>query len=129
MRKLLSTIGAAACAAVLLGCSNGEPPGAPTPSPPAAGEDGPSEPADPAGEGFDRDAARAEAEALLGRPEAEIVESRELRIVRRGDERFAVTMDLRPGRKNVELDEDGDGRYVVTRVVVETPDGDNLAAE
>lgn len=80
---------------------------------------------------FDRDAARAEAEAVLGTPEDELEEAPDRRIVRRGDEEFAVTMDLRPGRENLELDDDGTGTYVVTRIVVETPQGgdDNLVVE
>jgi hypothetical protein len=80
---------------------------------------------------FDRDAASAEAEALLGTPEDELEESPDRRIVRRGDEEFIVTMDLRPGRQNLELDDDGAGTYVVTRIVVETPEGgdDNLVIE
>jgi hypothetical protein len=72
---------------------------------------------------FDRERARAEAKALLGRAESELQPGPNLRIVRRGDELFPVTMDLRPGRLNVELDDDGSGQYVVTRVVVEVPEG------
>jgi hypothetical protein len=80
---------------------------------------------------FDRDAASAEAEALLGTPEDELEETPDRRIVRRGDEEFIVTMDLRPGRQNLELDDDGAGTYVVTRIVVETPEGgdDNLVID
>jgi hypothetical protein len=82
-------------------------------------------------EDFDRDAAKAEAEALLGTPEDELEEAPDRRIVRRGDEEFIVTMDLRPGRQNLELDDDSTGTYVVTRIVVETPEGgdDNLVIE
>jgi hypothetical protein len=98
-------------------------------------DDAAGEPDDAAGQdgadGFDRDAARAEAEALLGTRESEVEETADRRIVRRGDEQFIVTMDLRPGRQNLELDEDDSGTYVVTRVVVETPEGgdDNLVIE
>jgi hypothetical protein len=82
-------------------------------------------------EDFDRETARAEAEALLGTPEDDIEETPDRRIVRRGDEEFIVTMDLRPGRQNLELDDDGTGTHVVTRIVVETPEGgdDNLVIE
>jgi hypothetical protein len=40
-------------------------------------------------------------------------------------------MDLRPGRQNLELDDDSTGTYVVTRIVVETPEGgdDDLVIE
>src|SRR5690606_13181913 len=102
-----------------------EPPGSSEPTAPAASEPQPSSPFDD----LDADAVRAEAQALIGLPEAELEQSGSLRIVRRGDERLPATMDLRPGRKNVELDEDDDGRLVVTRVVVETPNGDNLVVE
>ncbi len=74
-------------------------------------------------EDFDHAEARKAAEALLGIAEGDFEESPERRVVRRGDEEFAVTMDLRPGRQNVELDDDGSGTYVITRVTVETPDG------
>ena len=71
---------------------------------------------------FQLDIIRAEAETLLGMNENELEPSRMLRIARRGDERFPGTMDLVPGRMSVELD-DHAGAYLVTRVVVETPDG------
>lgn len=87
---------------------------------PAAGTD-PDEPG--AGSGFDHDAATERARALLGTPEEELDDDPELRVVRRGDEEFPGTMDLRPGRSNLELDE-VDGAMVVTRVVVEVPDGE-----
>jgi predicted nucleic acid-binding Zn-ribbon protein len=78
---------------------------------------------------FDRDAVEAEARALLGRAEDEITEDEMTRIMRRGEEEFAGTMDLRPGRMNLELDDDGSGTYVVSRVVVEVPDGDSIVVE
>src|SRR5690606_15253970 len=71
---------------------------------------------------FQLDVVRAEAEGLLGKSESELELSRMLRIVRRGEDRLPTTMDLRPGRLNVELDNHA-GNFVVTRVVVETPDG------
>lgn len=92
----------------------------------------PAEPAPPPeelGEDFDRDAARANAQTLIGLPEDAFEEAPMRRIVRRGDEHFTVTMDLRPGRQNVELDDDGTGTYVVTKVVIETMDGDHIEVE
>ena len=69
------------------------------------------------------------AESLLGRSEDAVEESATVRIMRRGDEQLLGTMDLRPGRLNLELDE-VDGEYRVTRVVVEVPDGeDELVVE
>jgi hypothetical protein len=122
-RPLLTTCTAAALLLTACGTPevpDGEPAGQPAE---AAGQDGVDD--------FDRDAARAEAEALLGTPEDEFEETPDRRIVRRGDEEFIVTMDLRPGRQNLELDDEGTGTYVVTRVVVETPEGgdDNLVIE
>jgi hypothetical protein len=94
---------------------------------PQPGEDsGTVEGEDPLAE-FQLDVVRAEAEALLGMNEDDLEPSQMLRIVRRGEERLAATMDLRPGRMNVELD-DHAGAYVVTRVLVETPDG-NVVVE
>lgn len=73
--------------------------------------------------GFDADRSLAQAEAYLGVAEADVEETVMVRILRRGDEQLAGTMDLRPGRLNLELDEDSEGTYRVTRVVVETDDG------
>lgn len=81
----------------------------------------PTEPDD----AFDREAAEARARELLGLPESEVEEGPMQRVVRRGEEDFMVTMDLQPGRMNLELDDDGTGTYVVTRVTVETPDGED----
>lgn len=78
---------------------------------------------------FDRDEARERAEGYLGVAEDDIEEGEMVRIIRRGDEDYMVTMDLRPGRMNLELDDDGSGTYVVTRITVETPDGDDLVVE
>lgn len=86
----------------------------------------PTEPDD----AFDREAAEARAREFLGLPESEVEEGPMQRIVRRGEEEFRVTMDLQPGRMNLELDDDGTGTYVVTRVTVETPeDEDPLVVE
>lgn len=94
--------------------------------PPAdsAGDAGATDGEDPLAE-FELDIVRAEAETLLGMNERDLEPNRMLRIVRRGEERFPATMDLRPGRMNVELDEHA-GAYVVTRVVVETPEGSEV---
>jgi hypothetical protein len=102
----------------------GTPPGdEPAPEAPEPGE---GEAIDPA---VDREAAEAAARALLGRSEDEIDEGPDTRILRRGDEELMGTMDLRPGRRNLELDDDGTGTYVVTRVVVEVADGEPLVVE
>ena len=66
-------------------------------------------------------AAIRRAASLLGMYEADVPD--DVRIARRGDEDFALTMDVVPGRLNVELDADDDGEYVVTAVSVETEDG------
>ena len=125
---------------LLVGCGASdddvERPSADAPLLPDDGSDGapdqPPEPEDNGDMGFDdtdRDEREAAAQSLLGAPEAEVDESAEVRIVRRGDEESPVTMDLRPGRLSVELDE-VDGTFRVTRVVVEVPDGqDPLVVE
>jgi hypothetical protein len=110
---------------VLLLAACGEPDTPPLEEDPDLGAPG----AEPGFEDFDRDTARAEAEALLGTPEHDVAEGPLVRIVRRGDEEYIVTMDLRPGRMNLELDDDGTGTYVVTRIVVEDPDDDPLVVE
>jgi catechol 2,3-dioxygenase-like lactoylglutathione lyase family enzyme len=123
-------------ALLLLACGGlDEPAGSPDPADETPGQEAAErieapevpeepEPGDDPFANFDRDEARSQAESHLGITEDDIEESPMVRIVRRGDEDFAVTMDLRPGRLNLELDDDGSGTYVVTRVVVETPDGE-----
>jgi hypothetical protein len=100
------------------------------------GDDGADEPQPPPTEDvdedadFDREQSEAAARALLGLPEDEVVEDADTRIVRRGEEEFPATMDLRPGRQNVELDDDGSGTFVVTRVIVEAPaDQESIVVE
>lgn len=78
--------------------------------------------------GEDPDGAEASARELLGLSEDELEEDADTRVVRRGDEDLPGTMDLRPGRRNVELDDDGSGTYVVTRVVIESSE-DELVVE
>ena len=124
-----SLVAGSVLALLLLGCGGTlEPSASPDPAEeqeareaPAAPE-APEETDDPFAD-FDRDGSRELAESYLDVPEDEIAESGMVRVVRRGDEDFMVTMDLRPGRLNLELDDDGSGTYVVTRVKVETPDG------
>lgn len=113
-------------AGVLTACGNAD--SAPAPPP---------EPADPQvpdeAQGFDPDLSPAQARSFLGVSEAEveaaIADTVMVRIMRRGDEQFAGTMDLRPGRLNLELDPDEDGTYRVSRVVIETEDGSDLVIE
>lgn len=90
------------------------------------GADGPDDGADGpddggSGDGFDRDTLTEQAEALLGLSEQDVQYNWFTRIVRRGNEHSDLEMDIRPGRKNVEVDEVG-GTMIVTRVVVEAPD-------
>ena len=80
-------------------------------------------------DGFDRERSRELAEGYLGVAEEDVEETVMVRILRRGDEQFAGTMDIRPGRFNLELDPDEDGVYRVTRVVVETEEGEDLVVE
>lgn len=74
---------------------------------------------------FDRSAVEQQARDLLGLAEEEVEVGPLTRIVRRGQEDLAATMDRVPGRMDVELDEDGAGGFVVTRVVVEVPDDED----
>lgn len=66
-------------------------------------------------------AATRRAASLLGAGETDLPD--DVRVARRGDEEFALTMDLVPGRLTVELDEGEGGDFVVTAVSVETEDG------
>lgn len=72
---------------------------------------------------FDVDAARRDAESLLGATEEDLEVWGDVRIERKGDEEFMLTMDLQPGRKTVQLDEDADGVFRVTTVTLELEDG------
>ena len=113
-------------AVLLVGCGeidDGEPGAEPAPDAPEA----PEEPEE--ADGFDRERSRELAEGYLGVAEEDVEETVMVRILRRGDEQFAGTMDLRPGRFNLELDPDDEGVYRVTRVVVETEDGEDLVVE
>jgi hypothetical protein len=73
--------------------------------------------------GFDLAAAQRDAESLLGATEEDLEIWGDVRIERKGDEEFMLTMDLMPGRKTVQLDEDADGVYRVTSVTLELEDG------
>jgi len=79
--------------------------------------------------GFDLDAARRDAESLIGATEEDLEIWGDVRIGRKGDEGYSMTMDLMPGRKTVELDEDAEGVYRVTLVTLELPDGDTETFE
>lgn len=139
MRILATSLTVLLAAATLVACGETSPtddeppaeqPGDDVPDP-DDGDDGAGDepgPDDGFGDDFDRDVAEREAGALLGLTESEVPEDPETRIVRRGDEDLPGTMDLRPGRRNVELDEI-DGTMTVTRVVVEVPDGDPIVVE
>ncbi len=72
---------------------------------------------------FPEEAIRAGARDLLGRSEADFTTNATLRIGRRGSESFALTEDYVLGRYTVELDDDGTGTYVVTKVIVEMEGG------
>lgn len=94
------------------------------------GEDAGSVPPPPdADEPFDPEASRELAARWLGVAEEDVEETVMLRIARRGEESFPATMDLRPGRFNVELDEDEDGVYRVTRIIVESDQGESIVVE
>ena len=111
-------------AGVLAACGDGDPTPAPDPVAPQVPDDE---------QGFDPEASPAQARSFLGVSEDDvevaIADTTMVRIMRRGDEQFAGTMDLRPGRLNLELDPDEDGTYRVSRVVVETEDGADLVIE
>lgn len=67
------------------------------------------------------DSLRTEAQALLGTPEGEL--PAEVRVGRRGREQMMLTEDYVVGRMTVELDDAGDGTWVVAVVTVELGDG------
>lgn len=64
---------------------------------------------------------RQTARDLLGLAEDELPQ--DVRVGRRGDEQMALTEDYRIGRMTVELDEDDEGAFRVTLVVLELEDG------
>jgi len=78
---------------------------------------------------FDPERSRELAEGYLGVAEENIEETPLVRIVRRGDEQLPVTMDLREGRLNLELDAADDDVFRVTRVMVETAEGEDIVVE
>jgi hypothetical protein len=86
-------------------------------------------PPPPEDEPFDAEASRELAERWIGVAEEDLEETVMFRLARRGEEFFPGTMDLRPGRFNVELDEDDQGVYRVTRIVIETEEGESLVVE
>lgn len=76
----------------------------------------------PVGE-VDAEMARRDAESLLGATEQDLESWGDVRIERKGEEEYMLTMDLQPGRKTVQLDEDADGVFRVTTVTLELEDG------
>lgn len=64
---------------------------------------------------------RARAQQLLGLPESQL--PADVRVGRRGEEHMMLTEDYVIGRRTVELDDQGDGTYLVTAVVVELEGG------
>ena len=87
------------------------------PGEPAPGDD-PGAPGEE--DDFPLDEAREEARGLLGMFETDLDD--DVRIARRGEEMYALTMDHVPGRLTVELDDDGSG-YRVVLVNLEVPEG------
>lgn len=121
---------AAGAALLLTACADTDddaltlPTGEPTEEPDAVEPAPEPDEQEPPVDDFDRDQSIADAEALLGTAEDDLEEDTQTRIVRRGDEDLPVTMDLAPGRRNVELDE-VDGTWQVIHVMVEVPDDED----
>lgn len=82
---------------------------------PADGEPGVS--TAPGGENVTRE----DAEVLIGLHESDL--PGDVRVSRRGAEEFFLTEDYVIGRMTVELDDDGSGTFVVTKVVLEADEG------
>lgn len=78
----------------------------------------------------DLDAARTEAQELLGMTEEEaLARGDDVRLGRRGDEQFALTEDFRPGRKTIATEDDGTGTYRVVEVELELEQGTETFTE
>jgi hypothetical protein len=75
------------------------------------------------GEAIDEAAILAAAEALLGETEEDALAEEDVRLGRRGDEEFALTFDLQPGRRTIATEDDGAGTFRVVEVTVELTDG------
>jgi hypothetical protein len=128
--KRLSICAALASGLLIAGCGGdtpapaSEPVGVETPSEHSridpTSEDAPVEPGE-YGEGFDADAARADAIALLGLTEDEVGERSDVRTGRNGDEHFMLTEDYVLGRKTLTYEADAQGVHRVTEVVIEMP--------
>lgn len=81
-------------------------------------------PGDDLGSDLDIDAARRDAESLLGEVEEDVLELwGDVRVGRRGDEEMMLTFDLQPGRKTIATEDDGTGTFRVVEVILETEDG------
>jgi len=125
---------ATACAAAADARSNAD---EPTSAPPATGmclEGAPDcvdTVVDPdANSDVDEGAVIAEAKALLGGTQAEVLNSQPaIRLSRAGDEHFALTEDYVLGRMTVATDDDGTGTFRVVEVVVELTDGPVVMAD
>jgi hypothetical protein len=75
------------------------------------------------GEAIDEAAILADSEQLLGETEEDALAEEDVRIGRRGDEEFALTFDLQPGRRTIATEDDGTGTFRVVEVTVELTDG------
>jgi hypothetical protein len=75
------------------------------------------------GEAIDEAAILVDSEQLLGETEDDALAEEDVRIGRRGDEEFALTFDLQPGRRTIATEDDGTGTFRVVEVTVELTDG------
>jgi hypothetical protein len=75
------------------------------------------------GEAIDEAAILADSETLLGEPEDDALAEADVRLGRRGEEEFALTFDLQPGRRTIATEDDGTGTFRVVEVTVELTDG------
>jgi hypothetical protein len=80
----------------------------------------------PDGVPIDEAAVLAEAETLLGETEDDALAQEDVRLGRRGEEEFALTFDLQPGRRTIATEDDGTGTFRVVEVTVELTDGSQI---
>jgi hypothetical protein len=83
----------------------------------------------PDGGPVDEAAVLAEAEALLGETEDDALAEEDVRLGRRGEEEFALTFDLQPGRRTIATEDDGTGTFRVVEVTVELTDGSQTVTD